>query len=147
MQRQHSLKKSAEFQRVRALKRSWAHPLLVLYVAPAGAEVTRVGISVSKRIGKAVARNRAKRLIREAVRGFLPDMAPGHDLVFIARSAMAEAGYQQVVDAVERLLRRARLISGRRAPSPGGDARPAGAESPLSSDAAGGAQGTELNQR
>ena len=111
MERRHRLRKSAEFQRVRALKQSWAHPLLVLYIAPNNLDVTRVGISVTKRLGKAVARNRVKRLIREAVRGFLPNVAPGRDLVFVARGAAAEAGYLQVREAVERLLGRARLIS------------------------------------
>jgi len=111
MQRQHRLKKSAEFQRVRAQKKSWAHPLLVLYVATNDLDVTRVGISVTKRTGKAVIRNRVKRLIREAVRGLLPSMASGHDLVFAARGAASGASYEQVRQAAENLLRRARLIS------------------------------------
>jgi ribonuclease P protein component len=110
MQRRHRLKKSAEFQRVRALKRSWAHPLLVLYVAPNDLALTRVGISTSKRVGKAVVRNRVKRLIREAVRSCLPSLPAGRDLVLIARPATAEAGFDQVRQAVESLLRRARLL-------------------------------------
>ncbi|MGE5617748.1 MAG: ribonuclease P protein component [Sphingomonadaceae bacterium] len=110
MQRRHRLKKSAEFQRVRALRQSWAHPLLVLYVAPNGLELTRIGISTSKRIGKAVTRNRVKRLIREATRSYLPSLPPGRDLVFVARPASAEAGFDQINRAVEILLRRARLL-------------------------------------
>ncbi len=110
MQRRHRLKKSAEFQRVRALRQSWAHPLLVLYVAPNGLEITRVGISTSKRVGKAVTRNRVKRLIREATRILLPGIARGRDLVFIARPAAAEADFHQISQAVEILLRRARLL-------------------------------------
>ena len=110
MQRRHRLRKSAEFQRVRALKQSWAHPLLVLYVAPNGLDVTRTGISVTKRLGKAVTRNRVKRLIREAVRSLLPAIAPGYDLVFVARGVAAEGSYLQVREAVEKLLGRARLV-------------------------------------
>ena len=115
MQRCHRLRKGADFQRVRALKQSWAHPLLVLYAAPNDLDVTRVGISVSKRIGKAVTRNRVKRRIREAVRPLLPNLPPGRDLVFIARSAMADADFQQLSQAVETLLGRVRL---RPAPRP-----------------------------
>ncbi len=111
MQRRHRLRKSAEFQRVRALKQSWAHPLLVLYVAPNNLDVARVGISVTKRLGNAVARNRVKRLIREAVRGFLPAILTGRDLVFVARGAAAGASYHQVEETVDKLLRRARLVS------------------------------------
>ncbi|HEX9015166.1 MAG TPA: ribonuclease P protein component [Chloroflexota bacterium] len=111
MQRRYRLKKSAEFQRVRAQKRSWAHPLLVLYVAPNGLDWIRVGISTSRRLGKAVARNRVKRLVREAVRGLIPSITPGSDLVFAARGPAAEATYEQVRQAVDGLLRRARLIA------------------------------------
>lgn len=109
MQRCHRLKKGADFKRVRALKQSWAHPLLVLYAAPNDLDVTRVGISVSKRIGNAVVRNRTKRRIREAVRPLLPNLHPGWDLVFIARSAVSGADFQQLCQAVETLLGRVRL--------------------------------------
>jgi ribonuclease P protein component len=84
--------------------------LLVLYVAPNGLAVTLVGISVGKRIGKAVARNRVKRLIREAVRLHLPSLPAGGDLVWMARAPMAEASYEQVVRVVDTLLGRARLL-------------------------------------
>lgn len=110
MQRRHRLKKSAEFQRVRAQRRSWAHPLLVLYLAPNDLGVTRVGVSVSKRIGKAVVRNRTRRLIREAVRMLLPSLPQGHDLLFVARGPITEADYHQVSQTVEKLLARARLL-------------------------------------
>lgn len=110
MQRRHRLKKSVEFQRVRALRQSWAHPLLVLYIADNDLGVTRVGISVSKRIGNAVTRNRVKRLIREAVRLLLPSLPAGRDLVFISRSPSAGVGYLEICETVQKLLRRARLL-------------------------------------
>ena len=113
LQRRHRLKKSADFQRVRALKQSRAHPLLVLYVAPNGLEFTRIGISTSKRLGKAVVRNRVKRLIRESVRAYLPSLPGGQDLVFIARPQSAGADYRQIKQAVEILLERAHLLSKR----------------------------------
>jgi ribonuclease P protein component len=85
----------------------------VLYVAPNGLDITRVGISTSKRLGKAVTRNRVKRLIRESVRAFLPSLPGGRDLVFVARPASAQADYQSVRRAVEILLERAHLLSDR----------------------------------
>lgn len=126
MQRRHSLKKSAEFQRVRALKKSWAHPLLVLYAARSDLDVVRVGISVGKRVGKAVARNRIKRLIREAMRAHLAGLPHGNDLVFIARPPISEAAYAQVRGAVENLLVRSGLLPRRgRTPGEQEGARPA----------------------
>ncbi len=118
MERRLRLRKSAEIQRVRALKRSWAHPLLVLYVAPNDLDVTRVGISTSRRVGKATARNRARRRIREAVRLRYPSLARGYDLLFVARPGIVEASWEDVREAVDSLLRRARLL---KAPQAGQD--------------------------
>ncbi len=110
MQRAYRLRRPEEFQRVRAGKRSWGHPLLVLYAAPNDGQPTRVGISVGKRVGNAVVRNRVKRRVREAVRLRHADLAPGHDLVFIARAPAAEADWPAVRGATEDLLRRARIL-------------------------------------
>lgn len=110
MRQEFRLRKSADFQRVRATKRSWAHPLLVLYVAPQGLDVTRVGISVGKRVGGAVVRNRVRRRIHEAVRLRHPALPPGYDLVFIGREPAAAAVWPEVRLAVDQLLRRAKLL-------------------------------------
>jgi ribonuclease P protein component len=109
MKRANRLRRAADFQRVRAAERSWAHPLLVLRAAPNDAEVARVGISVGKRVGGAVVRNRVRRRVREAVR-LRPGLRPGHDLVFIARPASAEADWPTLRGAADELLRRARLL-------------------------------------
>jgi ribonuclease P protein component len=122
---------------------------LVLYVATNDLDETRVGISVSRRVGKAVARNRAKRRIREAVRSFLPSLRVGQDLVFVARPSMAEATYQQVLEAVEGLLRRAGLLAGQRisAVDRGRSSRAEGTGTPAQTDRAGNGQEAEPNRR
>jgi len=111
MRRAHRLRHAADFQRVRAQRRSWGHPLLVLYVAPNDGQATRLGISVGRRVGKAVVRNRVKRRVREAVRHRYSDLRSGHDLVFIARPPAATAEWSALRDATEELLRRARLLA------------------------------------
>src|SRR5829696_2395957 len=113
MRRAQRLRRPADFQRVRAMRRSWGHPLLVLYAAPNDGQVTRLGISVGRRVGKAVVRNQVKRRVREAVRHRYPDVLPGHDLVFIARAPAATADWPALRDAADDLLRRAKLISPR----------------------------------
>ncbi len=112
MKRADRLPRNADFQRVRAAKRSWAHPLLVLFAAPSELPATRLGVSVGKRVGNAVVRNRVRRRLREAVRLRRPDLRPGHDLVFIARPASAEADWPALRAAAEQLLRRARILDG-----------------------------------
>ncbi len=112
MRRAWRLRANEDFQRVRREGRSWAHPLLVLVAAdgrdPDGR--TRLGITVSRRVGKAVIRNRIKRRVRELLRLRYARIAPGQDLVFVVRPYAARANYRALEEAVESLLERAGLL-------------------------------------
>jgi len=112
MKRKYRLTDNEQFQRVRKDGRSWAHPLLVLCALPNDLTHSRFGFAISQRIGKSAVRNRVKRLIREATRLRQPAIAPGWDLVFIARGPIREADFSQVEAAVVQLLKRARLLRG-----------------------------------
>jgi ribonuclease P protein component len=81
-----------------------------MIACPNGFEVTRVGVAAGRRIGGAVVRNRAKRLMREAVRQHAARIAPGWDLLLIARSAIVPVKMQDVADALDLLLRQAELV-------------------------------------
>jgi len=82
---------------------------VVLNAAPNGLEGIRCGFVVGKKIGGAVSRNRARRLIREALRHRLPLLKPGYDLVWIARSSIIEADFASVQAAIDEVLRRGKL--------------------------------------
>lgn len=110
MERKYRLTKNEQFQRVRKHGRSWVHPLLVLCTLPNDLTHSRFGFAIGRRIGKATVRNRVKRLIREATRLRQRAVAPGWDLVFIARGPIREASFSQVEAAVIQLLKRARLL-------------------------------------
>ena len=84
--------------------------MLVCYAANRGDErPTRVGIIVSKRLGKATTRNRVKRRIREAVRSLYAELPSGYDLVLIARSPATDASVAGLVAALQWCARRANL--------------------------------------
>ena len=104
------LRRSSDFQRVRATGRSWTNRLLVLIVSANDLNQVRVGVTASRRVGGAVVRVRARRLVREAVRPWLRSMRGGWDVVFVARKPLANASYQDVAQAVAQLLERAGLL-------------------------------------
>jgi len=87
---------------------SWASNLLVMKALPNDLTISRYGLSVSKRVGKAVVRNRVKRLLREILRTM--PLKSGWDVVFIVRPVAATANYASLKRAVEGLLSRAQLL-------------------------------------
>lgn len=111
MKRVFSLRGGSGFQRVWDAGQSWSHPLIVLRACPNGMETSRFGFVVGKKIGKAVTRNRAKRLIREVVRHRLEKIAKGWDLIFVARAGAGQAEFKEIEQAVEQVLQRAGLQS------------------------------------
>ncbi|MGH2764958.1 MAG: ribonuclease P protein component [Actinomycetota bacterium] len=82
---------------------------VVLYVAP-GDGPSRAAWITGRRVGGAVARNRARRLLREAWRALSPGVAHGYDLVMVARGPLGDARAPELTAEIEELLRRAGLI-------------------------------------
>lgn len=109
MQRHLRLRRKEDFSRLRQAGRVWRHPLLILSVTPNDLSHNRYGFITSKQLGKAVVRNRIRRLLREAVRHAHPQLAVGHDMVFIAREPIGGQPYQVVQDAVVTILGQAGL--------------------------------------
>lgn len=110
MRRQYRLRNKDRFQKVRRQGRSYKHPLMILVVLPNDLPHSRFGFTASKRIGNAVKRNRVRRLMREAVRLRWDAIAPGYDVVCIARRPIASARFQDVQAACEQLLSQAGLL-------------------------------------
>lgn len=110
MERQARLRRADDFERARREGRSWSHPLLVLVAWPNCLDHTRVGVTASRSVGKAVMRNRAKRLLRESTRRLYPFIRPGWDLVLIARRPITAAREPEVRQALHHLMRQASLL-------------------------------------
>jgi ribonuclease P protein component len=107
MKRQQRLTRSSDFGRVRKHGRSWAHPLLILAADRNDLHIARFGFVVSRKVGKAVVRNRVKRRLREAVRQHLDEIPSGWDLVILARPPSAGASFAEIESALAQTLARA----------------------------------------
>ena len=88
--------------------RSWVSSLVVMKALPNGLALSRYGLTVSRRVGNAVTRNRVKRWLREVLR--LTPLEPGWDIVFIARPVAATTDYASLKESVRGLLSRAGLL-------------------------------------
>jgi ribonuclease P protein component len=102
------LSRSAEFDRVFREGRSHASRYLVLHAFPrpdAGDEDPRLGVSVGRKVGGAVERNRVKRLLREAFWASAEELPPGHDFVLVARPDAGDLAKERGEKGIEEALR------------------------------------------
>jgi ribonuclease P protein component len=104
--RRRRLSRSGEFERVYREGRSHASRYLVVYAfpRPEGDDEPRLGISVGRKLGGAVERNRVKRLLRDAFWARAEDLKEGHDFVIVARPAAGELAEQGGERAIEEAL-------------------------------------------
>ena len=107
------LRKNQEFRTVYRRGKSCASEILVLYKLKNsrnvrdGQSYNRIGISVSKKVGKSVVRSRVKRLIYEAARLSKDETVKGFDLVFVARNPIVDRTYQEILSSVKTLYKKA----------------------------------------
>ena len=95
--RTKGLKKDSDFRKVYKHGKSFANK----------SDYSRVGISVSKKVGKAITRNRVRRLIKEAYRLNIDEkIKPGYDIVFIARVSSKDATFKDIDKSIKNLVKR-----------------------------------------
>lgn len=109
--KEERLRKNPEFRLVYRRGKSFSTSLLVLYVYKNNKGINRIGISVSKKVGKSVVRSRVKRLIGESVRLNKNNLKQGYDLVFVARSASNDKCYKDIENSVKYLFKKSGLIN------------------------------------
>lgn len=104
-----SLKKNHIFRKLYASK-GVANSYFVLYARPNRAQHNYVGITVSKKLGHAVVRNRARRRIRELYRLHEEAFLPGWDIVVVARTRAVDAEFSKLTAAFLSLAKKSGLL-------------------------------------
>lgn len=107
----NSIKKNQDFKNIYSSGKSYANRYLVMYILPNHREdhKSRLGISVSKKVGNSVVRHRITRLIRESYRLHCDEIKTGYDIVVIGRVSAKEKGYREIESAFLHLIGMHRL--------------------------------------
>lgn len=112
LSKEHRLRSRRDFEKVYKQGAGFLHRLAVLRILSRDTSMpARFGFAVSPKIGTVVARNRAKRRLREVVRKFLPEVREsGYDAVIIGRPAMRDASFTELAEAVGELFIKAGIL-------------------------------------
>ena len=108
----HRLKRNSDFNYVFKKGQSSPSKYIVLYFAPTKNTCPKIGIVVSKKIGKAVTRNHVKRLMRESLRKYQDDIISNVNLVYIVRSGIENLSYEDVDKLIYETLKKNKLLKG-----------------------------------
>ena len=106
MDRSYSLKRHKEFRYTYRVGRSQNGTLFTMVVARSRTETIRIGFSVSKRVGNAVQRNRAKRRMRACITPMIERLNGGCNLIVIAKPEVLNAPFAELQSQLETLLKR-----------------------------------------
>jgi len=111
MKKEFRVKKNKEFQTAFQKGRSFANRQFVVYaLTKEEQDYFRIGLSVSKKIGNAVTRNRIKRYLRQAVFELKDQLAQGNDFVIIARKPAAEMDFFEVKKSLSHVLKVGKVL-------------------------------------
>ncbi|CDQ37854.1 MULTISPECIES: ribonuclease P protein component [Virgibacillus] len=111
MKKEFRIKKNEEFQYAFKCGKSFANRQLVIYyVEKKGQEHFRIGLSVGKKIGNAVTRNRIKRYLRQAFQELEDTIAYPYDIVIIARNPAKNMEFYEMKKSLTHLLYKERLL-------------------------------------
>jgi len=105
-----TLKRNNDFRRLYSRGRFFLSPVLVTYVMKNRRDEVRIGITSSKKIGKAVVRNRSRRVIREAYRELSSQVKPGYDIVFVARGKTPFVKSTEILRVMKKELKEAGVL-------------------------------------
>lgn len=113
MKRTVTIKRNHEFQRLYAKGNQKAAPVIAMYCRSRQDGVNRLGLTVGKKVGGAVVRNKVRRRIREVYRNHELELRSGLDLVIVARVRAAFSSYEEIEQSFLKLADKLSLLEGK----------------------------------
>ena len=100
-----TVKENGTFRRIYRKGKSAVAPCMVVYCQKNRQGQSRLGVTVSTKLGGAVVRNRVKRQLREMYRAHKEEMLPGYDVIIVARSRAVKTAYRKMDEQYTARLR------------------------------------------
>ena len=111
LKRINRLKKRYQFNYVYKSGEHFSGEHMVLYVVSSKTKNIKVGLAVTKKIGKAVVRNRVRRQLREIIKKQVPALKQNNNIIVVARENITEASFEKLSNEFSRLIKKANLIN------------------------------------
>lgn len=105
------LRKNIDFRKTYKRGKSLATRNLVMYIKKNNLKDSRIGFSISKKIGKAHIRNKLKRQLREIIRKKIPLIKKGYDIIFIARQGIKFSSFKDMEKDIMFLLKKGKILN------------------------------------
>ena len=113
MKKEYRVKKSQDFDNIIRKKQSFANRQFVIYYQENKLDHMRLGISVSKKLGKAHERNKLKRYVRESFKT-RKDFLKNYDIIIIVRPAAKGLSFLEFGSSIDHVLKRSKFYRGKR---------------------------------
>lgn len=110
MKKKYRLRKNIEFKKVYSHGRNYWNRNLVLYIKRNGLEETRVGYTITKKIGNSVVRNKIRRRMKEIYRLNFPNIKEGYDLIFICKRNVVGLSYKELESSMIHIMKIAKIF-------------------------------------
>lgn len=117
MNKSFRLTKNFEFKKVYEARRRWSGPFFTMYIKKNDLNRSRLGVSVSKKVGKSVIRNKIKRRLKEIFRKNMGKIKTGYDIVISVKPQAAEEDFKTIENEMILLLKRGHIWHDKKAPN------------------------------
>ncbi|MDO5037531.1 MAG: ribonuclease P protein component [Tissierellia bacterium] len=105
MDNKYFLKKNTDFVHVYRKRKTFGNRNFTLYVRKNTYDYSRMGFSISKKVGKAVIRNLIKRRLRALYKEYSSDIIAGYDMVLVVKPNVADLSYEKLESAFSHILK------------------------------------------